>query len=1141
MAMREAPIRALIAILCVQFSGALPIAVSLSLSREARANDASSESSGLARTPRDSEGADDRLNSLPGEQDIKGILVNASKQTENLAILTRRAKYPSAPATPKGGVPTLEEQILAMEAIIHLKREIEDVLKLPAIPPPSSDPYSEGVTFASGLSKLYVVYAYLNTFQAFITLRIALKQNHDSKWMDTFVLRAPRSFIKFLPGLGKTYQNRIGDIFHSFKIDSGPDGKADPVAFRPSESLIQSTELGMLADVPSEEATFTLVQYAIVRQLQTNLDRLRYLRKDRRQIQYRVPPELTSKLSSLGLSTEIAEERHLAKVEPDSRRALFRAYDPVAMDLPSFVTPDLSSQIAAAIPTGTRVRRAKAPAIHEVLTKAELEGTRESVFNQINKSSVAVSPLNETDSIELLRNYLTDAKVATIVKALTRLNESGVMPYMTEKMSDLMLTAIDRRKQQYIAQLSDDGLRAWLQAARTQDDETLYAAERRAFIEELVFSARDATDTLQRGFFRRHGHLDPSSETLTARSYADSRIDLEALFNAYEQEKQALNPRPEAEKWMYSVIYSPTYRLAREEFGKIMVRETSPSVLVGGVVSRSEVESFLSSSHPLGKLDVLGMHPSDIAKVIERIQGDRHKTIRDFFTMGEWLGFTRVFVTSEPGTAELLTDNRIADAYFSTIEMQLKGRLPIYSEEVEAPTSDGRTQTKLLSQALLEANPEQQSSDEVIARVDGMIDQALIQAEEKALAGIQKTGSAKSFDELDTICRNSMALGFAIHLFPEHRAGIQSALEDLSRPKLSEAFLSRFIHTPMFWGTIGLMSIQGLHFAANRWIPPIAPVLNVVKEEMAPLFEGAMMKGLTVVILADIAHATHRSWGKYEQMEEVEDFYAAGGIGTPLVGANELAAMHTDTLIELVGAGVNVAFLGGMAGIPVTKLLLNRGKNAAILGALMQDMKDFSVLGIPAHDFSLVEKVYNAGRSIRGAARAGGAIPQEAAAVADLVGGPVRIADMTPEQFAEFERAALRLLGQIRDGKTYALPNVILQLAQDDAFKALGLKPGKWKHLDKTISIYRKGGHSDKDLAKAERAYGFLKGIVQKNPEIVDAKYVATSPTERRLVSALGRSKLQNLYWDMDGATQATQHTPPGLTPVVLPTAKEIH
>jgi hypothetical protein len=889
--------------------------------------------------------------------------MRVEKADSNLRKLLRRARHPDAPGT-SGGIPTVPE-VSAMESELQsLASTISSWLALPSLPSatqPTALPLD---------AKARLLNIHFNLLTTLINLEIALKRDYGSAFRERFALDIPSQELSALPGLGTLAQGRLGEQYYGLVMDRGPDGRASKVRIRLSANLVHGLELGQLADNPNSETYILLVKYLTVRQLLQNLASLKNVKSSRVIAPVTLPVEFTSRLPSLGIHSELLAEQDRAAQEPVARSALAEALSPLQGQLPAFVDPQLAASFAKAIAnTPTGIRTLQAPLL-ELLSSSLQSSLSDFAAREIESSILPFSALNTESQIPALREILSAALANGVLDRLSQAVRDGVLSIPMEKRHEVM-EILEARQFAFAKTLPDSLLRTWAQNARKVSSTAIYDRKRNEFIGDLITDASTFQQSMER-------------------LRTEKQIDIRSLVRARSEAISALQPSQRALGWLNVIGRETSWSAARDSYAGIVAEQTTSEILVKGLVQPARLEKWIEDN--AAKLvPPLPFSNAEIAKQLGQSIGDsKVKDLRNLRQIGELLGFHRILSCPEPRVSEVLNQSDAWTAYREALKDAIRDRHPILGVNIKSRDTG---EPVPLAKALLEANPEQVTTEESWENSSSLVDEAIAASEARIRSTILKAARAKTLAELEPITSASIATELVISAFPAQSRERELAFEQMAAHGLGDQFMHGKVGGYLSYGFGAMMLLH-----ATGWlIRPLRPFTQAINWGLEPLIKGYMASALPLVML-DTAYQYRDLRKKEMTLGFARDLFTSAPMGGSLVDAATVEALRKDY-------AWSKWFFWGRVGmdtvcmyIPESLHLVNKLGQKMILREFMGDMDAFRILGLEVGNWGGVTRAQVLART--------------------------RPVILVPEAVSEIEVAFTRLQSRIQSGRTWD-PNVV--------------------------------------------------------------------------------------------------------------------
>jgi hypothetical protein len=877
----------------------------------------------------------------------------------SLRRLLRRARHPSAPGT-TGGAPQTSELTAAERELESLATQIERLLALPAT---STSPSQR--TFPSD-AKLRLINLHFNLVTALINVEIALRRDHSAAFLDRFVLEVPSAQAQELPGLGSIAQGRLGERYHSLVMDRGPDGRATTTRLKLSANLIHGMELGQLADDPNSQNYLTLVKYLTVQQLVQNLASLKSVKANRSLDPISIPRELTSQLPTLGITGDLLAEQERAIAEPGARAALAHSFSSIRDSLPAFADSEFVAAFAREAGSSDAMRRDLQAPLSELFAESWRTDFEELLSQELENAPTLFSVLDESSQTDALRSHVSSAAANVVLQKTISLVTDGILVIPMEKRAGI-LAKIDERKSTWAASLSTSTLQSWARNARSVSQSTLYESKRNQLISSLQGQAFDLEVTLRE---LRRGN----------------RISLRPLVHAVSSDIAALNPTGTALGWFQTITRETSWNAARDKYAEILSSQTSPDILVNGLVQPALLERWIEQNISTSSPRIGFSDPAMERHLGTRVVDARAKNLRDIRQIAELMGFHRILSGNEPTLAELLRGEEKLQSYRSALRESLLDQYPILAMTVQSPARSDEQIS--LAQALREASPNLESTEESWTAATRAIDEAIRKTETRIRSTITRVSRATSLREIETAATSAVNLELMLSVFPTQSAERERALEQLATHSLTDRFIHGNVGSYLSYGFGALLLLH-----ATGWVVrPARPFVQAINWGLEPLIKGYMASAIPLVML-DTAYYYQDLNRQESSFTLGDDLFAGSPLGGALIDHANVSALRSSYAWARGMFWGRVILDVATMYAPEALHLVNRLNQRMALRDFMGDIDAFHTLGVPLGNWGAVTRAQ--------------------------VQAQTREVLFVPSAVNEIESAYARLQSRIQSGKTW--------------------------------------------------------------------------------------------------------------------------
>jgi DNA-directed RNA polymerase subunit F len=1031
----------------------------------------------------------------------------ASHLEENLNQLIARAKHPGFPGQ-AAGVPSGGELAQSEADLAKLRENVEAALTQSKL---SSD------------AQLATVHLYLKELTLLTTLRICLNLSHGPSWSDAFALRVPNATTSLFVSNTELKRDRQGDSYTPLVIEHQGEHKgehqgepldAQTARLKLSTGLVHGLELGHLADHPDDASHFTMLQSMALRQLMSNLLELKQLKRDHQVKIPEIPGTLREKLETVGLYRNMVEEQDHAARELMIRLGLIKAYDRIESNIPDLVDGAFATQLAQAMGETPKARQELVAPLQEALLKAEHDGMGFALQEEIAGSRGELAQLSGFGLMDVLADFISKSKTSAVLSKIMELQSNDTLD-LSEAQRQSVLDILEARQKTLAVRLNGATLENWAIAAENAAQSAVYADTRLRFTETLLEHAPEVSEFLQR-------------------SYGGDVINPSLLLRAYAREFAELDPSPWTLSWLHEILCTGSFQAAREKYAQIIATEMRPTLVIGGIVDPRKAADFLRSADFTPKMTFARNVPQGLARETRKtIANGRREDLKNLVALADTMGFHRLYPSNSPSVREVIQDDAHAQIYFDKLAEITRSQNPILDIEVQAPDEDGHLNLTKLADALVAANPDLVNSAPVMKRIEPLIDQALIKVEANLLSEIEHVALARTPQDLEEIVTGSVMLSLVMSGFPEFHLQQDKFRQELLSPSLVDQLMRRYVNKYVEYGFGALMLFQVIKFSSKFIAKDALPYISIIGSGIDAVTAGYMRSAM-IAVLADKTYMAAEAIQASRARDEIQKGYLCGATGPCLFSANELQSSQDKASHAWSTFGWSVAADTAFMFAPMGWALFNESKMAVTAEVFAQDSAAFAQLGLKPGSFDEIGKRVNLARRLRQDSKLVAhiidleprlPIPHELPRVIKYI---QKVAKLDSEQFAELLQSAERLQAKAAAGQAYQLPNILSELAREDAFRTLDLspKPSSFSEIDNALENLssRKYAHTREEIAVFQRAHDYLQDYLAVYPSAAKEPLKEITAVERRLIKALGRTRLVDTVWRTSVEMQLNAH-----------------
>lgn len=921
---------------------------------------------------------------------IRAAIEEGDQIDKQLKMQIRRSRHPGTPGTAKGF--TTPPELALLEARFKLwKTQLEHLISLP------QEPERHGGDSTSVAVKVSAINRYLQEVAQLTSLRIALGLPHGPSWSKELELAVPQSTLPEISIPTTKEPNRFGERFSPMIIDRGAEGSS-VARIKLSARLIQGLELARLSDVQNDDTNLTMIKYLATRQLLSNLNDIRFVSSNHPIDFPQIPARFRSKLESMGLASEIAEEQYRAIAERGSRFALLQTIDSIGASLPPFVTHELIEGITAVIVPNKKQRKSAQSPIQELFSAAESKGLTKMIEGEIDATTTPFSTQSATRLGDTLRAVLSSAKARTqLNKFFELMTNEGL--YLSLESRRTIMALIDERRASYEAGIPSELILAWQTAAKSLSEDLLFGEQRRNFVQDVLYRAPEAVSS-------------------TRQSFSGDVIDPSLLSQVFAVDLAKLSPSDAASAWFYEIRTAGTYLSARAKYNEIVQREISPGLMTGGIINGPKALAIVNTRDFTPKeIPVTeNTDPRLADRIRARMGHSRRADLLALIQYGDWMGFHRVYLKHNPSVSDVLEKDvqvpsyfskmfpeavsklgksRISE-YFAHIDAAATNRYPILAvkipykmvtrktgwhkaskHELEDGDYDSGSGDRLIYGEYDEINHEPRLADALVglnagatcdeateARAAELIDMALVKIEEQIRKNIEKIGNAKNAGEIEKVVTTSMMLSLVMNGFPEFRLYEERFLEELLSPSLIDQVMHKYAGPAMMYGFGAMMLIKGVNWIAKKAIKRAFPITHIFSLGFDSLVAG-YMHGAMYLIVADTVYQINETLHQGKQRQQQEDFFFCAVEGSCFTEISELRAANMNYEFSKWMLYGRLAMDTMLMYLPVGRGKFTQWRERISLKEFTADGQAFEKFGLKPGDFNKVERAMKLARMVR--------------------------------------------------------------------------------------------------------------------------------------------------------------------------------
>lgn len=806
----------------------------------------------LAQQPAAAAAPDPEDVALAGESPkVRELEKEALEAQKTLRLLTRRARHPYQPGT-VGGPATVGEVEAAEARVLELKKHVESALNL------KSAPEEEKEEFITLDSKASLIETYVGVTVSLATLRIVMRQPVTPSWTAKVAIVLGDQALSDVPGLGEDKAAKEGPKTQALQLKRSGNEKPRLTL---TQSFLNGVEVAQLASKPDSANFLTMIQYLGVRQMMQNLSHIRALKQDPNNYPMNIPEPLVSKLKTLGFAEDILRENTENNAEPRFLLALKEGYGSATSGLKGFLNQALIDEIAKQASGGdaTMIAEITKP-LSESLASYDAGDLQTMIEREFESFAQPLLAQDVSSQRRAIARLLTSARVNLLIEKLSALREDGVL-VMPLKESNAILKAIDARAEAFAAEFSKSSeVGIWRDSAEKKATVDANRIMRQQFIEQLYL-------------------ISPAVAAKAKKAYAGEVINPATLLKTFAVDLEKQQPREHIKTAIMKAAQAPDYVSFKRAYAKEAAALTIPEVYQEYRIPMPEPPAnsgfnfdALQEYHDKHDFSVDLKWPSNVnprlAKEIDNsVTAAGKKDVADLLFFARKLKFNRADLPDHPDAQTFFNGSDgsedLLQRYFTLLENELVTRYPILSMDVNCSTNPAAPVSMRLYDALNEMNRHQSMSQELVDRTEGLLDQALIQVEQSALANIQKIAQAKDLRELEALISSSLTLELMMSGFAEFKVQRETFIEDLLVPSFEDQLMKKYVGNYVAYGG-GAFLVLALakKVAAKR----AGPVVDGIFIALSPMIRGYITATLALMV-ADYAYSVHELQLKGEKTE----------------------------------------------------------------------------------------------------------------------------------------------------------------------------------------------------------------------------------------------------------------------------------